>query len=141
MTERGNALFTDLYELTMAASYHRQKLDHRATFEVFVRRLPPDRNFLVACGLEQVLDYLEGWRFEPDELEYLASIGRFPDDFLERLASIRFTGEVWAIPEGTPVFPNEPLLRVAAHRGTGGGDGAVEHARVPDHGRVGKERG
>ena len=103
----------------MAASYHRQKLDHRATFEVFVRRLPPDRNFLVACGLERVLDYLEGWRFEPDELEYKASIGRFPDDFLERLASIRVPGEVWAIPEGprsSPTSPSRVLRRSSRHR-------------------------
>ena len=111
---RGTALFTDLYELTMAASYHELGLDRDATFDLSVRRLPERRNFLVAAGLGPALEYLEGWKFDAEDLAYIASLGSFRDDFLARLGDTRFTGEVRAIPEGTAVFPNEPLLEVTA---------------------------
>ena len=107
-------LLTDLYELTMAATYHAEAADDVATFDLFVRRLPAERRFLVAAGLEDALDYLEGFRFGAAALEYLGSLGRFSSDFLERLASLRFTGDVWAIPEGVAAFAEEPLLRVSA---------------------------
>jgi nicotinate phosphoribosyltransferase len=85
-----------------------------AVFEFFVRKLPAGRNFLVAAGLEQALDFLENLRFEADELDWLAGCGRFSRDFVDSLAGLRFTGTVQAMPEGTLCFPDEPLLRVVA---------------------------
>lgn len=108
------ALLVDLYELTMAASYVAEGMDHRATFDLFFRELPPNRNFLVACGLVQALEYLESLRFPPEDLDYLASLRLFDDAFLEVLADLRFEGDVWAVPEGEVVFPGEPVLRVTA---------------------------
>ncbi len=108
------ALFTDLYELTMAASYFAHGLDHQATFDLFVRALPAQRRFLVACGIDDALDYLETVRFGPDAIGYLRSLGLFADDFLGYLGALRFTGTVWAVPEGEIVFGNEPLLEVTA---------------------------
>lgn len=108
------ALLTDLYELTMMAAYTASGMDDQATFDLFVRDLPRRRTFLVACGLEPALDYLESLRFSDDDLAYLRSLGRFGDAFLDRLRDLRFTGEVWAVPEGELVFAGEPLLRVTA---------------------------
>ncbi|MDQ6854390.1 MAG: nicotinate phosphoribosyltransferase [Actinomycetota bacterium] len=108
------ALFADLYELTMAASYAAHDLDDPATFDLFVRHLPPRRGYLVACGLETALDYLEKLHFDDDALAYLRTLDLFDESFLSRLAELRFTGEVWAIPEGELVFPNEPILQVTA---------------------------
>nr|BAL59827.1 nicotinate phosphoribosyltransferase [Candidatus Acetothermum autotrophicum] len=108
------ALFTDLYELTMAQAYLEEGLTDQAVFSVFVRRLPPQRNFLIACGLESVLDYLESFRFSDDDLDYLGSLGLFSQRFLEWLKNMRFTGDVYAVPEGTPIFPHEPILEVVA---------------------------
>jgi nicotinate phosphoribosyltransferase len=110
----GRALLTDLYELTMAAAYHAAGMGGTATFELFVRELPRERSFLVACGLEEALDALASLRFTADDLDYLGGLGLFADDFLARLAALRFTGEVWAIPEGRLVFAGEPLLAVHA---------------------------
>src|SRR5687768_2052823 len=98
----------------MAASYHEEGLGAPATFDLYVRSLPPARRFLVACGLEQALDHLEALRFEKDEIAHLASLDLFGAEFLERLAELRFTGEVWAVPEGELAFAGEPLLRVTA---------------------------
>ncbi len=111
---RDAALFTDLYELTMAASYHREGMHEPATFSLFVRRLPPGRGFLVAAGLEAVLRYLESFQFSEDSLRYLHSLGLFPVGFLDFLADVRFTGTVRAVPEGTVIFEDEPLLEVTA---------------------------
>ncbi len=108
------ALFTDLYELTMGAVYHRERMNHEATFSLFVRKLPPSRSFLVAAGLEDVLAFLRDFRFSARALDYLRSLGSFPADFLEALADLRFTGTVRAMPEGTVVFPDEPLVEVTA---------------------------
>lgn len=111
-------LSTDLYELTMAAGYHAAGGMPRASFELFVRALPPSRGFLVAAGLDQALDYLESWRFTPDDVAYLRSLpalaGAAPGFFDEYLPRVRFTGDVWAIDEGVPVFAGEPLVRVTA---------------------------
>lgn len=107
-------MVTDLYELTMAAAYHAERLEHEASFELFVRGMPPERRFLVAAGLDDALTGLEALRFEPEDIDYLASLGTFSDAFLGRLAGLRFTGEVWAVPEGEVVFASEPLLRVTA---------------------------
>jgi nicotinate phosphoribosyltransferase len=108
------ALFADLYEFTMAASYHAHDLDEPATFDLFVRHLPPRRGYMVACGLETALDYLEKLHFDADALAYLRWLDLFDESFLTRLADLRFTGEVRAIPEGELVFPDEPILQVTA---------------------------
>jgi nicotinate phosphoribosyltransferase len=107
-------LLTDLYELTMLQAYHAHGMNATAAFELFVRALPPARNFLLAAGLEQVLAYLEGLRFGEEELEWLAGCGRFRRAFVDSLADLRFTGEVDAMPEGTAFFADEPILRVVA---------------------------
>ncbi|QXD16618.1 nicotinate phosphoribosyltransferase [Rhodocaloribacter litoris] len=111
--DAGAALFTDLYQLTMLQAYFREGMDEEAVFDLFVRRLR-HRNFLLACGLDTVLHYLETLRFTPEALDYLASLGLFGNDFLTYLADFRFTGDVYAVPEGTPVFAGEPLLEVVA---------------------------
>ena len=108
------ALLTDLYQLTMLKAYWEHGMHETAVFEFFVRRLPRNRNFLLAAGLAQALDYLEGLRFEPDELEWLGKQPGFPPGFVDWLAGLRFTGDVDAMPEGTVFFPEEPLLRVTA---------------------------
>ncbi|HZU98404.1 MAG TPA: nicotinate phosphoribosyltransferase [Planctomycetota bacterium] len=113
--ERRDALRTDLYQLTMAAAYFEAGLEHESTFELFTRRLEAHRGFYIACGLELALDYLEGLRFTGAEIDYLRGLRVFSHvspRFFERLRDLRFTGEVWAMPEGTPFFPGEPILRV-----------------------------
>lgn len=112
-----SGLLTDLYELTMAAGYFETGLRDRATFELFVRHLPPRRNYLVAAGLEQALEYLESVSFSPDEIAYLRQhryFRRIHGDFFSYLAKFRFTGDVWAMPEGTLMFPGEPIMRLTA---------------------------
>jgi nicotinate phosphoribosyltransferase len=111
---RDAALFTDLYELTMAASYARERMHGAATFSLFVRRLPPHRSFLVAAGLEDVLAFLEGFAFSEAAVDYLGTLGIFEAGFLDRLRGLRFTGSVRAMPEGTVLFADEPLLEVTA---------------------------
>jgi len=108
------ALFTDLYELKMLQAYLEEGMEQDAVFSLFVRRLPEARNYLLACGLDTVLDFLERVRFTDDDIRYVASLGGFSRRFLDRLKAFRFTGEVHAVPEGTPVFANEPLLEVIA---------------------------
>lgn len=114
MTERTSLLLTDLYQLTMLQAYFDQGMTDTAVFEFFVRKLPPERNFLMAAGLEQVLDFLEDLHFTPQELDWLASCGRFHRRFVDSLRELRFTGDVQAMPEGTIFFPDEPILRVVA---------------------------
>ncbi len=109
-----SVLLTDLYQLTMLQAYREQGMNDIAVFEFFVRKLPEKRNFLIAAGLEQALDYLENLRFTGEELAWLKSSGRFRPDFIDSLADLRFTGAVWAMPEGTIFFPDEPILRVVA---------------------------
>jgi nicotinate phosphoribosyltransferase len=98
----------------MAQAYLAEGMLEPAVFELFVRQLPPARSYLVACGLADVLDFLEGFRFLPEDLEYLALLGGFHTDFLEYLRGLRFTGDVRALPEGTPFFAGEPVLEVVA---------------------------
>ena len=107
------ALYTDLYQLTMLQAYWREGMDAPAVFDLFVRRLK-DRNYLLACGLEQALDHLETLSFSDEALDYLATQDQFGDDFLDWLADFEFTGDVYAVPEGTPVFPDEPIVEVVA---------------------------
>jgi nicotinate phosphoribosyltransferase len=108
------ALLTDLYQLKMAQAYFEEGLDGVAAFELFVRRLPPTRSFLLACGLDDALGFLETLSFDRGALDPLAELGPFSTDFLDRLARVRFTGDVYAVPEGTPVFAGEPILQVVA---------------------------
>ncbi len=109
-----DALLTDLYQLTMLQGYLEAGMEEQAVFELFVRRLPPGWSFLVAAGLEQAVDYLEGLRFHGSDLDWLASSGRFSRTLVERLGRLRFTGDVEALPEGTCFFPDEPVVRVIA---------------------------
>jgi len=112
-----SGLLTDLYELTMAAGYFQTHFVGRATFELFVRHLPPHRNYLVAAGLEQALEYLENVSFTPEEVDFVRrhrSFRNIQKEFFDYLGTFRFTGDVWAMPEGTLVFPGEPLMRVTA---------------------------
>ncbi|MDO8990543.1 MAG: nicotinate phosphoribosyltransferase [Sideroxyarcus sp.] len=107
-------LLTDLYQLAMLQGYFERGMHETAVFEFFVRKLRPGRGFLLAAGLEQVLDFLEQARFAPQELEWLRATGRFSDAFIAWLADWRFEGDVHAMPEGTVCFADEPLLRVTA---------------------------
>jgi nicotinate phosphoribosyltransferase len=116
LTPQNMGLLVDLYELTMADSYLRQRMNDQATFDVFVRELPPDRSFLVSAGLEAVLHYLEHGAFDAPSLDYLRSLGRFSEPLLAYLRDFRFSGGVRAIPEGEIFFPQEPLLEVTAPR-------------------------
>jgi nicotinate phosphoribosyltransferase len=113
-----SALNTDLYELTMAAGYFAAgKTQEIATFELSVRRLPQKRNFLVAAGLQQAVEFLSTFEFQTDELDYLRSLAQFkntPPEFFEFLAQLRFTGDLFAVPEGTPIFANEPIAIIRA---------------------------
>ena len=110
----GLGLFTDLYELSMLQAYHAEGMQDTAVFTLFVRRLPPRRNFLLACGLDTLLQQLEELRFTREDLDYLASLGRFGEGFLRWLEDFHFTGTIRAVREGTPVFANEPILEVIA---------------------------
>ncbi|MBI3480417.1 MAG: nicotinate phosphoribosyltransferase [Nitrosomonadales bacterium] len=109
-----SALLTDLYQLTMLQGYHDAGMEEVAVFEFFVRKLRPGRGFLIAAGLEQALEFLENLHFTSDELAWLASTGRFSKKFLATLETLRFNGDVHAMPEGTVFFPDEPILRVTA---------------------------
>jgi nicotinate phosphoribosyltransferase len=106
------ALLTDIYELTMADAYLAEGMEEEAAFSLFVRRLPARRNFLLACGLEDALAWLETVRFSPEALAWLESQERFSRRLLDWLERFRFHGEVYAVPEGTPLFAGEPLLEV-----------------------------
>src|SRR6266498_3375327 len=110
----GGGLLTDLYELNMAASYLRRGMDQVATFSLFVRHLPPNRGFLVSAGLEPCLSFLEGFGFDDDDLRYLGTEPGYDEETIERFRSLRFEGDVWAVPEGRIVFADEPLLEVTA---------------------------
>ncbi|MCT9098248.1 nicotinate phosphoribosyltransferase [Haloarchaeobius sp. HME9146] len=113
LTPENLALFTDRYELTMLQGYHAQGHNPQATFSLFFRDLPDQRGYAIAAGLEQVLHYVETLEFGERALSYLEAEG-FSEPFLDELADFSFSGEIWAVPEGTPVFPDEPILEVTA---------------------------
>ena len=113
ITEENMSLFTDFYELTMCASYFDNRDFEPATFDLFIRRLPENRSYFLFAGLEQALLYLQKIKFTEEHLSYLKKQG-FNESFLEYLRGFKFTGDVWAVPEGTVAFPNEPLIRVTA---------------------------
>ncbi len=108
------ALLVDLYELTMAQSYHAEGMNDTAVFELTFRSLPESRNYLVACGLDPVLDYLESLSFNERAINYLASLAQFTPSFLDWLSGLRFTGDVHAVPEGTVAFAGEPVVQIVA---------------------------
>ena len=109
------SMLFDFYEMTMANGYFRQGMQDRVTyFDVFFRRVPDGGGFAIAAGLEQLVDYIRDLHFDEEDIAYLRSKDLFQEDFLEYLRTFRFTGDVWAVPEGTPVFPGEPLVTVRA---------------------------
>ncbi len=113
LKEENMSLFTDYYELTMCAAYFDNKNFETATFDLFIRRLPENRSYFLFAGLEEALGYLESIKFTEEQLFYLKRQG-FRANFLDYLKNFKFTGEVWAVPEGTIAFPNEPLIRITA---------------------------
>jgi nicotinate phosphoribosyltransferase len=114
MDRESSALLTDLYQLTMAQAYFREQRLGKATFSLFIRSYPPNRGYFVAAGLADVLDFLEILSFDANSLDYLAQQKLFSDDFLHYLGSVRFSGSVWAIPEGRIFFADEPVLEITA---------------------------
>ena len=115
MAKQNNTLLCDFYELTMANGYFELgKRDEIAYFDVFFRKIPDGGGFAIAAGLEQLIDYIKDLKFTAEDIDFLRSKGVFSEDFLAYLADFRFTGDIWAVPEGTPIFPNEPILTVRA---------------------------
>lgn len=115
ITEQNCTMLCDFYQLTMGNGYFRTKhADRIAYFDVFFRRVPDGGGYAICAGLEQVINYIRGLRFTDEDIQYLRSKGIFGEDFLEYLRNFKFTGDIWAVPEGTPVFPSEPLLTVRA---------------------------
>lgn len=107
-------LLTDLYELTMMQGYFKNPTDQTVVFDMFYRTNPCNGSFAICCGLEQMIEYIENLRFTEEDIEYLRGLGIFEEDFLDYLSTFRFTGDIYAIPEGTVVFPREPLVKVVA---------------------------
>ena len=114
MNERNLTLLTDLYELTMMNGYFDMKRDERVVFDVFYRNNPYDGGYAIVAGLEQVIDYIKNLHFDREDIEYLRELELFDDKFLKYLENFKFTGNIYAIKEGTVVFPMEPLLKVEA---------------------------
>ncbi len=111
------ALMTDLYQLTMVAGYYLNRREAEATFELFIRSLPANRSYFVAAGLEQAVEFLLHLRFDEESVDFLRRLpvlAHLPDDFFAYLLRFRFEGDVWGVPEGTLVFPNEPILQIRA---------------------------
>lgn len=113
VNESNMSLLTDFYELTMCASYFENNRNETATFDLFIRKLPPNRAYFIFAGLEQVLLFIENIKFDEDQIKYLRK-QKFSSKFLEYLRNFKFTGDVWSVPEGTIVFPEEPLMRITA---------------------------
>ena len=115
MTELNYTMLCDFYELTMGNGYLLSGMDSKiAYFDLFFRRVPDEGGFAVACGLEQIIDYIEDLHFSDEDISYLRSKGVFSEEFLNYLSDFKFTGDVWAVPEGTVIFPNEPIITVRA---------------------------
>ena len=115
MEHKNLTLLTDLYELTMMQGYFKEKdANETVVFDMFYRNNPHGNGFAICAGLEQVIEYIENLRFSSDDIAYLRSLKLFDEDFLEYLRDFRFTGDIYAIPEGTVVFPREPLVKVVA---------------------------
>ena len=111
---RNLSLVMDFYELTMSQCYFNQNKDQEVVFDLFYRNNPDNGGLCLFCGLEQVIEYVKNLHFEKEDIDYLQSLHQFSEEFLDYLSTVRFTGDIYAIPEGTPVFPHEPLVRVKA---------------------------
>ena len=107
-------LLTDFYQLTMMQGYFKNKRDEKVIFDAFYRKNPSGNGYAICAGLEQVIDYIKGLHFDYDDISYLRSLNMFDEDFLNYLAGFHFTGDIYAVPEGTVVFPMEPLIKVIA---------------------------
>lgn len=114
MSTMNISLLTDLYQLTMMQGYFKNHCTETVVFDMFYRKNPCESGYAIAAGLEQVIDYIKNLRFSDEDVSYLASLGIFDEDFLDYLRDFRFTGDIYAIPEGTVVFPREPLIKVVA---------------------------
>ena len=114
MDNRNFTLLTDFYEITMMQGYFKNHASNRVVFDLFYRQNPDDGAYAVCAGLAQVIDYVKSLHFDYEDIDYLRGLGVFDEDFLDYLASFHFTGDIYAIPEGTIVFPREPLLKVVA---------------------------
>ncbi len=114
MDKRNLTLLTDFYELTMMQGYYKAGNTNTVVFDAFYRKNPFDSGYAIACGLEQVIDYIKNLNFSYEDIAYLRSLNAFDDDFLDYLSSYHFTGDIYAVPEGTAVFPYEPLVKVVA---------------------------
>ena len=114
MDNRNFTLLTDYYEITMMQGYYKNHVDQKVVFDVFFRENPDDGGFAICAGLQQVIDYIKGLHFRYEDIDYLRSLGDFDDDFLSYLASFHFTGDIYAILEGSVIFPGEPLIKVVA---------------------------
>lgn len=114
LKEKSLTLLTDLYELTMMQGYFKSNSNEVVVFDVFYRKNPSGSGYAIACGLEQVIDYIKNLKFSYEEIDYLRSLKIFEEDFLTYLSSFHFSGDIYAIPEGTVVFPKEPLIKVVA---------------------------
>ena len=106
------ALVTDLYELTMANGFKEKLGEEEGVFDIFFRKMPDDGSFVVLAGLEQAVEELKNFHFEKEDIEYLKGLNLFSDDFIEYLADFKFSCRVWAVPEGTPIFPREPVMTI-----------------------------
>ena len=115
ITEQNCTMLCDFYQLTMGNGYYNTRhADRIAYFDVFFRKVPDGGGYAVCAGLEQVINYIQGLHFTDDDIQYLRGKKIFSEGFLEYLRDFKFTGDIWAVPEGTPVFPSEPLLTVRA---------------------------
>ena len=114
MGKENLTLLTDFYELTMMQGYYKNGTNETVIFDVFYRNNPSGSGYAVCAGLEQVIDYINNICFTDDDIVYLRSLGMFGEDFLEYLRGFRFTGDIYAVEEGTVVFPMEPLLKIIA---------------------------
>ena len=109
-------LVTDLYEFTMSNGYFvKERKDEKAYFDIFFRKIPDKGGYAIVAGLNEIIDYIENLKFDEEDIEYLRSLKIFSEEYLKYLSTFKFTGDIWAIPEGTVVFPREPLITVRAN--------------------------
>ncbi len=113
---KNKTLMTDFYELTMAQTYFESdKKDEQVYFDVFFRKNPFEGGYTISGGLDNIIDYIQNFKIEDKHINYLRSLNKFSEEFLEYLRNLKFTGDIYAIPDGTPVFPNEPVITVKAN--------------------------